>query len=190
VKGKDLTGQRFGRLVALRIVSKDERTRRWIWEFKCDCGELYQKVGSYVTTGHSISCGCYAKDVCKNTLNPKANMKAYGESARRVVYLGYKHNAKKRGIVFEMLFEDFARMSLSPCVYCGEPPSKKYGQPDLNGPCYYSGIDRVDNNKGYIKGNCVSCCHTCNMAKRGMSVSTFIEWAGRVYKYNMKKEII
>lgn len=58
---KDLTGQRFGRLVALRPT--DERDHKQVvWEFKCDCGNITRKPGYLVTSGGIQSCGCLARE--------------------------------------------------------------------------------------------------------------------------------
>lgn len=55
--GEDITGQRFGRLVA--ILPTDKRQSRCVvWEFKCDCGNTCFKGVNNVRTGNSVSCGC------------------------------------------------------------------------------------------------------------------------------------
>lgn len=51
----------------------------------------------------------------------------------------------------------------------------------MNGEFISNGIDRIDNNRGYVKENCVPCCKTCNYAKRKMDLLTFKEWARRLY---------
>lgn len=38
---EDITGQKFGRLTALKPISKHE-TRGYRWLFKCDCGKTYE----------------------------------------------------------------------------------------------------------------------------------------------------
>lgn len=40
-----------------------------------------------------------------------------------------------------------------------------------------NGIDRVDNDKGYVPGNVSPCCWVCNIAKGTMSLD---EWAEMV----------
>jgi hypothetical protein len=35
----------------------------------------------------------------------------------------------------------------------------------------YNGIDRVDNEKGYLVENCVPCCFTCNSLKKSVTKS-------------------
>lgn len=52
---KDLTGQRFGRLVVLRLAnSKGERK----WYCKCDCDAETIARGKDLTSGDKRSCGC------------------------------------------------------------------------------------------------------------------------------------
>lgn len=55
---KDYTGQRFGRLIAVRLVERDPKWNAHKWLFKCDCGN--EKVASIkdARTGHTSSCGC------------------------------------------------------------------------------------------------------------------------------------
>lgn len=52
----DLTGQRYGRLVAKRFISRD----KWLWQ--CDCGNTTIARASSVKKGETVSCGCYQKE--------------------------------------------------------------------------------------------------------------------------------
>lgn len=59
---QDLTGKKFGRLTVLeRDLSVKNRTK---WFCKCDCGTVlsYSIDGYDLKTGHTKSCGCYAKE--------------------------------------------------------------------------------------------------------------------------------
>jgi hypothetical protein len=65
------------------------------------------------------------------------------------------------------------------CWYCGEPPRSKRVK---KGWTYlYNGIDRIDNNKGYVPGNSISCCKYCNRAKNDRSSRLFFMWIEKVY---------
>lgn len=55
---KDLTGQRFGRLVVQRRVEQTSATRMSRWECKCDCGETVSVSTQPLTRGDIRSCGC------------------------------------------------------------------------------------------------------------------------------------
>lgn len=53
----DLTGQRFGRLVAIRPTTQ-KKDNRIVWECLCDCGTTTYVQSSYLTRGDVKSCGC------------------------------------------------------------------------------------------------------------------------------------
>ena len=55
-KPADLSGRKFGRLIALRLF--DRKNRRIRWECRCDCGQLSLVVASDLTGNHTKSCGC------------------------------------------------------------------------------------------------------------------------------------
>jgi hypothetical protein len=57
---RDLTGQRFGRLIALKKVNKPEKSKRVnsFWLCKCDCGNEKIINMQELTNGNTQSCGC------------------------------------------------------------------------------------------------------------------------------------
>ena len=62
-RAKDITGQRFGRLVALRPVQAPAHVsfnaaRKVHWLCQCDCGETHVVSGDTLRNGGSRSCGC------------------------------------------------------------------------------------------------------------------------------------
>ena len=60
-RGGDLTGKRFGKLVALKpdgyVVSPNGKRRR-LWLCQCDCGNLCHIQHQYLNYGDTNSCGC------------------------------------------------------------------------------------------------------------------------------------
>lgn len=52
---QDITGQRFGKLVALNYEIKNQKT---YWKCQCDCGNITTVAGSNLKNGHTQSCGC------------------------------------------------------------------------------------------------------------------------------------
>jgi hypothetical protein len=56
----DLTGNRYGRLTAVRFLGGASDVARW--ECKCDCGAVVNVMGSSLRQGRSKSCGCYQRD--------------------------------------------------------------------------------------------------------------------------------
>lgn len=62
---KDLTGQKFGRLLVVER-AKDKYyngVRCTTWVCKCDCGNTTIVSTSSLTTGNTTSCGCYALEL-------------------------------------------------------------------------------------------------------------------------------
>jgi hypothetical protein len=57
----DLTGERFGRLEAIRVVGIDKRGEK-IWECYCECGSFHNVLSSNLRTGHTKSCGCLDRE--------------------------------------------------------------------------------------------------------------------------------
>lgn len=65
----DITGQRFGRLVAIRPV-KMRRTRGWLCQ--CDCGKLKRVYTGPLLSGATRSCGCLQTESRKKRSGPNA----------------------------------------------------------------------------------------------------------------------
>jgi hypothetical protein len=57
-KAKDVAGQRFGALVALRDAGNASNGNGRLWSFKCDCGTEKTIRLKDVTSGNTRSCGC------------------------------------------------------------------------------------------------------------------------------------
>ena len=66
-KRTDLTGQRFGRLVVLKYISRSKENRYGKWMCKCDCGNVTFVTACHLNDGHTSSCGCYRRDYTGNS---------------------------------------------------------------------------------------------------------------------------
>lgn len=62
MRHKDLTGQRFGRLIVERMSDKRGATRAIYWECRCDCGGTKTARGTSLRAGEVNSCGCLHKE--------------------------------------------------------------------------------------------------------------------------------
>lgn len=58
---KDLTGQRFGQLVALRPIIKRIRGKV-AWSCRCDCGKKILVPSDSLRSGNTKSCGCWNQE--------------------------------------------------------------------------------------------------------------------------------
>lgn len=91
----------------------------------------------------------------------------HGRTIKEHKYYTYKSRAKAREISFELSIDQFLEMWQLPCRYCGS---------DIK----TIGVDRVDNTRGYVLDNVVSCCTTCNLMKRGMNAQDFISHCKKI----------
>ena len=61
-KFKDLTGKRFGRLVALHTDGKPDKSGSYRWRCRCDCGKEKTLRGSALSNGAIQSCTCLMRE--------------------------------------------------------------------------------------------------------------------------------
>ena len=175
----DLTGQKFFRLEAIKFHKMDKNGQA-VWECKCDCGNSSYVRSNSLRRGATKSCGCWRREkIPPNKLPP-------GEAAKHRLYSDYKRQGKYVNRAFELSYNDFIELTQGECVYCGRPPSNimDVKNKNYNGVYIYNGIDRVDSTKGYVEGNCVSCCEVCNRAKKDMTLKDFKLWIIRLVEKN------
>ena len=72
---KDLTGNRYGKLVVKKYYGKKRCGDRFktMWLCKCDCGNEKAISTGDLQSGHTTSCGCYHKEIV-GALNRKHNL--------------------------------------------------------------------------------------------------------------------
>ena len=156
-------GQKFNKLTALKYIFKNKNYQQY-WLFKCDCGKEKEMRICSIISGVTKSCGCFTDGLIRKTEN----------SAFEKLYRDYSYGSQQRGLDFELDKEFFRNLTIQKCTYCGrEPYNVRYNQAKSEG-YLYSGIDRVDSSKGYLKDNVTSCCSICNRMKSNISSEDFI----------------
>ena len=154
-----------------------------MWECQCDCGNTTVVSGSGLTQGHSKSCGCFRSEYLSSKMKIKK-----GEAELNRIYRGYAVSAKRRKRSFPISKEEFRLITKQNCYYCGCPPNNIKKAQGNNGDYVYTGIDRVDNFKGYTTKNTVPCCKDCNWAKKDKSLREFKNWVKLIYKNFIKNK--
>lgn len=61
----DLKGKRFGRLTVIERADTLGKEPKWLC--KCDCGNTSVVIGAELRKGNTSSCGCYAREVARET---------------------------------------------------------------------------------------------------------------------------
>lgn len=178
---KDLTGKKFGRWT---VISKSDTTLNNSigWNCVCACGtkRIVSQHSLCRTTNSSKSCGCSHVEISKTT---KSRLKYPGSTHERLVFLGYRNNARIRDISFNLKPEDVYKLIHKNCYYCGSSPSNIRSDEYTDETMLYNGVDRLASSKGYELDNVVPCCKNCNFMKQDMSIVEFQMWLKRTYKY-------
>lgn len=65
---KDLTGQRFGHLVALERLP-EKYGNSYLWRCQCDCGNIVNVSASALISGNKNSCGCLRTERARDRIN-------------------------------------------------------------------------------------------------------------------------
>lgn len=150
---QELTGQRYGRWVVLTFSHINCGA---FWHCRCDCGKEKIIKANNLRTGHSTSCGCAFKDTV--TIHGEA----WGEN-RTPEYAAWAHMLRRckaernyvdRGISVCKEWKDYRRFLAN----MGRRPSPQHS------------IERVDNDKGYSKANCIWATHDVQINNRRTTI--------------------
>ena len=145
---KDLTGQRFGMLVALRPSHSDGK--RWYWELQCDCGETCKKqtadLSAEMKRGGTPNCGCATK-----RLISKANSK-HGMT-KHPAYAVYRSMIDRCRLPTHQAWKNYGGRGISVCSRWQESFVNFW---EDMGPSYQKGLtlERLDNELDYSPDNC------------------------------------
>lgn len=150
-KSKDISGQRFGKLIAIRRSSKSN-CGKWKWLCKCDCGN-YKEIDIHqllrTDKPSTKTCG-----KCKKSMVGTKSYK-HGMSGSRL-YQCYKLMKNRCYNSHNIRFHLYGGRGIVVCdEWLGENGSSNFIQWALNNG-YEDNLtlDRIDNNKGYSPENC------------------------------------
>ncbi len=160
---RDLTGQRFGRLVVIdrnfeKVTEASEAHHRKYWNCLCDCGNMVivREDGLLAKTKPTRSCGCLRRERISEYMKEHPPQAKYGDSRERI------HN-----IWYLMLYR--CNNETSPAYYlyggrgikvCPEWDDGINGYFKFkewamsNGYAETLTLERIDVNKGYTPSNC------------------------------------
>ena len=149
-KALDLTGQRFGKLVALEKISKPSKNRKYtFWKCQCDCGNIKEIRTSSLVEGESQSCGC-KEGTWKHGMATRT-----GKTRLYEIWKGMRSRCNRpkdtsfrnyggRGIRICIEWDDFKKFYEWSMQNGYDPEAER-------GKCT---IDRINNNGNYEPDNC------------------------------------
>jgi hypothetical protein len=150
----DLTGQRFGRVVALKPAGRNKQ-QNVIWSCICDCGKtaiVSQSNLVRALKGVNVSCGCFKKENARKLLTTHGLSK--DELGKQSRLYGIWADMKRRCLNPDREeFQNYGGRGIGFCEGWSEyKPFYEWAM--ANGYRDDLTLERRDNNKGYSPDNC------------------------------------
>lgn len=191
-KRRDHKGQKYYHLTLLYPSRSGGSGKGVYWMAKCDCGSIKEVRGSDAAGGKIKSCGnCkYHTEMLSEAATEGAKLRGWTK-AMRLQHLRYIKSAVKRGIEWRLSPEEFLAIVKKNCTYCNSEPRIYEGRFSKKGrtiKTLMNGIDRTNSAIGYVAGNVVPCCGTCNKMKMAMDEAVFKIQVLKIAKRYIEKE--
>lgn len=154
---KDLTGQKFGLLTAIK---KDDmrKSRKAYWICECECGNIKSVRSDSLQSGNVRSCGCLKKEQDRINLNQSEVKKKtakfgrpYGKLRIHQTWAGMKARCYNKN---DDSYMDYGGRGITVCDEWKNDFMVFYKWAMENGYDDSKTIDRIDNDKGYMPENC------------------------------------
>jgi len=136
---RDISGQRFGRLVA-QSVRRDGR--KTLWLCICDCGKKKEVVLGQLTQAKTRSCGCLKAD------RNRSRTKTHGMS-RSPEYLAYRNALYRCTREADLRFNAYGGRGIKFCFASFQEFVEHIGPR----PSPYHSLDRINSDGNYEIGN-------------------------------------
>lgn len=143
---KDISNQRFGKLVAIRTEKSSDIGKR-IWVCVCDCGNTTEVLSDSLRRGNTRSCGC------TNRTNLVNRNTTHGLSKSRLYHIWRRMKQRCN----DANTKDYANYGGRGITICNEWKDDFLSFHDWatkNGYDADKSIDRIDVNGNYEPGNC------------------------------------
>jgi hypothetical protein len=172
-----LIGARFGSWTVLDEIAEvrvqPSGVTQYVARCECECGNVCLVARGNLRSGKSTRCrSCRGRE--SGGHNRRTPLWAVGHK----LYSQYQKSAVRRGLEMGLTYEEFSKLIVLPCHYCGAEgmTTTKKSIHSLQ----HNGVDRVDNAAGYTVSNCVPCCKACNIAKHRMALETFLAHVAKI----------
>ena len=123
---------------------------------------------------------------CSDNISAKERGYLYRKKPYEALFNNFKKRTKRENKDNQLSYEEFLEFTKEKqCHYCYDDIHWVEYNLTANGSSY--NLDRKDNNRGYIMGNCVTCCWKCNESKKNNF--TYEQWYGMTEYFRKKKTI-
>lgn len=148
---QDISGQRFGRLVAIKIDHRKPPTTFWLC--RCDCGNTNIVAVAKLKNGHCTSCGCSQREAISSRMTTHGLTKGNEKSPEFNTWCHMKTRCLNKRC---KSYPDYGGRGITICDRWLGPNGFPNFLADM-GPKPKGGrysIGRIDNDGNYEPGNC------------------------------------
>ena len=154
----DITGEKYGRLTAVRLVENGSRKWKTKWLFKCDCGNEIVLSANAARRGNTKSCGCLRREVSaaksRDALKlAQAACVTHGYTGQRI-YKTFKGMKQRCYNPLNTKFKYYGGKGITICDEWLDDPGVFIKWALSHGYNDTLTIDRKDSSKGYCPDNC------------------------------------
>ena len=148
-KYKNLSGQRFGRLLVIERMQNNKHGKSQ-WRCRCDCGNEVVVVAGNLLSGNTTSCGCYRSELTakKNKLN------ATHRKSNTRIYQIWTNMRRRCNSPTCDAYPLYGGRGITVCDTWGKDFTAFQDWALSHGYRENLTIDRIDNDKGYSPENC------------------------------------
>lgn len=173
-------GETFFDLTVIALCEKD-KDGKICYLCRCKCGKERKVRRSYLLHGTTKSCGCGRK--LASSITAKKNVWAAISARKKFIgdlggsmWSRILRNAKNRGFIVSITQEEAWNLFVEQKKKCALTGLDLYLHPHHNGRnLVTASLDRVDSEKGYVKGNVQWVHKDVNLMKNGFSEARFKE---------------
>lgn len=142
----NLTGQKFNMLTIVSFAGFDNGHRSR-WNCKCECGNDKIITGYDIKSGHSVSCGCFARMKVKNKMTTHGLRKhpLYN------IWAGMKQRCNNFN---SLAYKNYGGRGIKICKEWDDSFKNFYNWAIKNGYNDNLTIERINNDDGYNPNNC------------------------------------
>jgi len=148
---KDITGQRFGRLVVIKTVGR--RGSELLWLCQCDCGSSLETVGYSLRNGRTSSCGCFRKEFWRDKMTELNTVHGY---CKHPLFQTWKNMKLRCYDIRNKAYCYYGARGITMCErWLGESGFQNFIDDMGSRPTNKHTIERKDNDGNYEPSNCI-----------------------------------
>jgi hypothetical protein len=177
----DLVGHQFNKLKVIKKIGSKNGSIYWLCE--CECGKLREFPTKSINRKENISCGCYLYSKERSRKNKFWNGyedihgKWWGNIRKGAAKRSHQFNISIK-YAWKLFLKQEKKCSLSGVDIKFSRSSRGFQRGETT-----ASLDRIDNSKGYIKGNVQWLHKNVNLMKQKMSQDELIGWCKLIVDY-------